>query len=199
MRGQPRFAAAPVANSIRVSDVEVSLSTVMALNEPFTERDSIACSASAAIGASVNTKDSMVAMSGAIMPAPLAMPLITTSTPPMLALRGRALRVGVGGHDRLGGLASRALGGAAGAILQHALELGGVQRLADDARRGQEDLARRQPSALAAISAVSFTAAAPVLPVNALALPELTTRPRALPPGRPCGTSRPARKGIWSG
>src|SRR6478736_7017160 len=42
----------------------------------------------------------------------------------------------------------------------------------------------RHPSALAAISAVSFTACAPVFPVNALALPELTTNPRALPPCR---------------
>jgi hypothetical protein len=36
------------------------------------------CSAGAAIGASVNTKASIVAMSGAIMPAPLAMPLMVT-------------------------------------------------------------------------------------------------------------------------
>ena len=36
----------------------------------------------AAIGASVATKDSIVAMSGAIMPAPLAMPLMVTSASP---------------------------------------------------------------------------------------------------------------------
>src|SRR4028118_1094328 len=39
------------------------------------------------MGASVKTKDSMVAMSGAIMPAPLAMPLRVTSTPPSRAVR----------------------------------------------------------------------------------------------------------------
>ena len=68
--------AAPVANSSSVSEVDVSLSTVIALNERRTDFDSIAWSAGAAIAASVNTKDSIVAMSGAIMPAPLAMPLI---------------------------------------------------------------------------------------------------------------------------
>src|SRR6202007_2417184 len=39
----------------------------------------------------------------------------------------------------------------------------------------------RQPIALAANSAVSLTASRPLLPVNALALPELTTSPRATP------------------
>ena len=38
-----------------------------------------------------------------------------------------------------------------------------------------------QPVALAAISAVSLVAARPLLPVKALALPELTTSARALP------------------
>ena len=44
----------------------------------------------------------MVAMSGAIMPAPLAMPLMVTVALPMRARRGRHLGKGVGGHDRLG-------------------------------------------------------------------------------------------------
>jgi hypothetical protein len=38
-----------------------------------------------------------------------------------------------------------------------------------------------QPAAFAAMSAVNFVAARPVLPVNAFALPELTTNARALP------------------
>src|SRR5205807_3037317 len=41
----------------------------------------------------------------------------------------------------------------------------------------------RQPSAAAASSAVSLTACRPFLPVNALALPALTTSPRAVPVG----------------
>ena len=62
----------------------MSLSTVIALKELRTDFDSIACSAAAPIGASVKTKDSIVAMSGAIIPAPLAMPLMTTAVSPML-------------------------------------------------------------------------------------------------------------------
>ena len=42
--------------------------------------------ACATIGASVKTKDSMVAMSGAIMPAPLAMPQMVTGVPPSRAI-----------------------------------------------------------------------------------------------------------------
>ena len=44
--------------------------------------------------------------------------------------------------------------------------------------------AGRQPTALAASAAVNFMAARPFLPVKALALPELTTSARALPPPR---------------
>ncbi len=69
-----------------MSLVEVSLSTVTALKVDPTPFDSSACSTGAAIGASVTMKDSMVAMSGAIMPAPLAMPLIVTSASPSLTV-----------------------------------------------------------------------------------------------------------------
>ena len=68
-----------------------------------------------AIAASVKRKASMVAMSGAIMPAPLAMPLMVTGTPSISARRGK-LRIGVGGHDSPGGLVDPfriALGGKA--------------------------------------------------------------------------------------
>jgi hypothetical protein len=85
--GAPRLAAAPVANRRSVSEVEVSLSTVTALKVLPTARDSRSCKTGAAIGASVATKDSMVAMSGAIMPAPLAMPLIVTVAAPSLTVR----------------------------------------------------------------------------------------------------------------
>ena len=49
------FFAAPVAKIIKVSDVDVSLSTVIALNERSTDFDSIGWSAPDAIGASVKT------------------------------------------------------------------------------------------------------------------------------------------------
>ena len=76
--GAPLAAAAPVAKASRVSDVEVSLSMVTALKVSSTPLLSSDCSTADDSGASVNTKDSMVAMSGAIMPAPLAMPLMVT-------------------------------------------------------------------------------------------------------------------------
>ena len=59
---------------------------VTALNVSTTPSRSSACKAGAAIGASVKTKASMVAMSGAIMPAPLAKPLMVTVAPPSRAL-----------------------------------------------------------------------------------------------------------------
>ncbi len=65
----------------------MSLSTVTELNVGPTPAESSACSAAGAMSASVTTKESIVAMSGAIMPAPLAMPLIVTFTPSISALR----------------------------------------------------------------------------------------------------------------
>ena len=115
--------------------------------------------------ASVKTKDSMVAMSGAIMPAPLAMPLMVTVALPILALRGRHLGEGVGGHDRLarrrGSRPARAF---ADQAVHHAVEVLRVERLADHAGRGEEDLVRscsRPPCA--AISAVNLHGVAPAL------------------------------------
>ena len=77
----------PVANSSTVSEVEVSESTVMQLKLPSTARPSSVCSAGAGSFASVNTKQSMVAMSGAIMPLPLQKPWMVTSASPMRAVR----------------------------------------------------------------------------------------------------------------
>ena len=44
--------------------------------------------------------DSIVAMSGWIIPAPFAMPVTVTGTPSTVDAPRRALRHGVGGHDR---------------------------------------------------------------------------------------------------
>ena len=78
IRGAP---LAPVANSRQVSLVEVSPSTVTLLKVVRTCRPSRARSTGGAIAASVTIKPSMVAMSGAIMPDPLAMPAIRTLRP----------------------------------------------------------------------------------------------------------------------
>ena len=55
MFGAPRSFAAPVANAISVSEVEVSPSMVTALNVSVTPSLSSVCSARCEIGASVNT------------------------------------------------------------------------------------------------------------------------------------------------
>ena len=81
----------PVANSISVSLVEVSESTVMELKLGPTPALRHSCSTDAGRLASVKTKDSMVAMSGAIMPEPLAMPLMVTLTPSIIAVAVAAL------------------------------------------------------------------------------------------------------------
>src|SRR5262249_17459412 len=82
----PRAAAAPVANASSVSEVDVSPSMVTALKVSATPCASRLCSTRGAIGASVNTQDSMVAISGAIMPGPLAMPQTVTGVDPSRAM-----------------------------------------------------------------------------------------------------------------
>ena len=78
MRGAPEV---PVANSRAVSLVEVSPSTVTLLNVVRTCRPSMARRTFWWISASVTIKASMVAMSGAIMPDPLAIPAMRTLWP----------------------------------------------------------------------------------------------------------------------
>jgi len=67
---------------VATATAKLGRSTVTALKVLSVAADSRPCSTDAAIGASVATKDSIVAMSGAIMPAPLAIPLMVTSTSP---------------------------------------------------------------------------------------------------------------------
>ncbi len=78
--------AAPVANRRQVSLVEVSPSTVTELKVVRVNRANRDCSTPGDRVASVTMKASMVAMSGAIMPEPLAMPLMRTVTPSISAV-----------------------------------------------------------------------------------------------------------------
>ena len=142
MRGAPRAAAAPVAKQSSVSDVEVSPSIVTALKLSVTPRASSDCSTGAAIGASVNTNDSMVAMSGAIMPAPLAMPQIVTSALPIRAVAVAPLGNVSVVMIALGGVLPAAGRRAGHQAFHHAVERLGLERLADHAGRGEEDVAR---------------------------------------------------------
>ena len=176
MRG---FPALPVANSISVSEVEVSPSMVTALKVSATPSLSMACSAGAAIAASVNTKDSIVAMSGAIMPAPLAMPLMVTVALPILALA--VATFGNVSVVMIALAASRkppALAFAARPSMtpSKACAFSGSPITPVEARKISFGLQR---AARAAIWAVNLQASRPLLPVKALALPELTTSARA--------------------
>ena len=152
---------------------------VTALKVSVTPSLSSACSAGAAIAASVKTKESMVAMSGAIMPAPLAMPLMVTVALPMRAVAVATLgnvsvvMIACAAARKSPGLRALARPAMTGANLAAS---SGSPITPVEARKTSAGL---QPAALAAISAVSLVAARPLLPVKALALPELTTSARA--------------------
>ncbi len=152
---------------------------VTALSVSATLAFSIACKAGAAMLASVNTKDSMVAMSGAIMPAPLAMPLTVTVSLPILA---RAVATfGNVSVVMMARAAARKWPACARSVrpsitAPNLLASSGSPITPVEARKISFVL---QPAALAARSAVSLVARRPLLPVKALALPELTTSARA--------------------
>ena len=172
----------PVAKASNVSEVEVSPSTVTALNVSITAPDRIACKAGAAIGASVNTNDSIVAMSGAIMPAPLAIPLMVTVVPSIFAWAVATL-----GNVSVVMMAFAASRKRPGAALSARRCITPSKRCAGSGSpitpvEARKTSAGLQPAASLASFAVNAVAARPVLPVKALALPELTTSARALPP-----------------
>ena len=180
--GAPWAAAAPVANISSVSEVEVSPSMVTALNESATPAFNSACNAGAEIGASVKMKDSIVAMSGAIMPAPLAMPLMVT-----VALPSFTLAVATFGNVSVVMIALAASSQPSGATSAASLSSTPLNLLASSGSPITPVEARKisfglQPTAFAAMSPVSLVEVFPVLPVKALALPELTTSAWANPP-----------------
>jgi hypothetical protein len=72
-------------------------------------------------------------------------------------LRGRDLGIGVGGHDRFRGVDNAVRARLPARRGQHAVEFRRVERLADDAGRGEKDFASFAPVAAAAILAVSAT------------------------------------------
>ena len=84
---------APEASTARVSLVEVSPSTAIALKVGATAARVMRASVPGTSAASVTTNVSVVAMLGAIMPAPLVQPSSVTGLPPMrtvtLAVLGR--------------------------------------------------------------------------------------------------------------
>jgi hypothetical protein len=168
-----------------VSLVEVSLSTVVQLKLRFTPRLSMSCSSAGGICASVAMKHSIVAMSGAIMPLPLAMPVMRTGVPPMSATRVEAFgKVSVvmmpraaSSHASGRTLVCRAGNAATSFSCGKTSPITPV--LATNTSCGE------QSSSPATAFAVAATASAPARPVNTLALPAFTTTARARPPARP--------------
>ena len=71
--------------------MEVSPSTVTRLKEPSANSSASCCITAWLMQASVAMKPSMVAMLGRIMPAPLLMPLMLTSAPPIISCAPKAL------------------------------------------------------------------------------------------------------------
>ena len=174
--------ACPVANNSTVSEVEVSLSTVVQLKLRSVPLRSMVCMASAGSLASVKMKHSIVAMSGAIMPEPLAKPLMRTVVSPIWAVRVAPLgKVSVVMMPRAASshaVSSRPCcrpGNAATSF-----SCGSTSPMTPVEARNT--CFTGQPSSLAAACAVAMQVCAPALPVNTLALPAFTTTARALPP-----------------
>ena len=174
----------PVANSSTVSLVEVSESTVVQLKLRLTPRDSMSCSRTAGSFASVNTKHSMVAMSGATMPLPLAKPLMRTGAPPICATRVAPLgKVSVVMMPRAAASQPSVVSAecsAGRAAVSRAC--GSTSPITPVLATNTSCLS--QPDRSAAARAVASTASAPAWPVNTLALPAFTTSVRARPPAR---------------
>ncbi len=189
-----------MAKAISVSEVEVSLSTVMQLNERSTDLASIACSAGAAIAASVKTKASMVAISGAIMPAPLAMPLMTTSASPILtravATLGKVsvVMIARAASIRPSGLALAASSPRTAAILppSSGSPITPVEAMNICSRLRPRRLARRLGDMGDGARADSAGEGVGVARID-------DDRPRMALARDFAGTSRPAPTGIWSG
>ena len=132
------------------------------------------------IGASVKTNDSIVAMSGMIMPAPLAMPLMVT-----LALPSLTVAVATFGKVSVVMIALAALIHSPGAALSTSVASTPLNLVASSGSpitpveaRNTSLACSRPPWRRSTPSARSTCW--PVLPVKALALPEFTTSARAL-------------------
>ncbi len=127
-------------------------------------------------------KHSIVAMSGAIIPLPLAMPLIRTSASPIRATRVAALgNVSVVMIPRAASAqpSSRSASCSAGSAAV-IFSCGSTSPITPvDARN---TCLTGQSASAPAAAAVAAQASRPALPVNTLALPALTTTARALPP-----------------
>ena len=174
---------APVATSRHVSEVEVSLSTVMALKLLSVASLSKGRKRRAGSAASVNTKASMVAISGAIMPDPLAMALMRIFCLPIFAVRVAPLAnvsvviMACAAPGQSDVCATPKLADFTAATSGAGSSVSPITPV--EARNISVSSARKR---LASALAVRPAARAPAVPVKALALPALTPSPRIRPP-----------------
>src|SRR6266581_233319 len=163
---------------MKESLVEVSPSMLMRLNERAAAWATRCCSASRETAASVATNPSMVAMSGRIMPAPLAIPVTVT---PRLSSRARCDRA-------LGTVSVVMIVSAARAQLSSHRSATHAGRPATMRSSGSGSMItpvengstcrESQPSSRAASPQLAFARASPSFPVPALAFPVLTMNAR---------------------
>ena len=154
------------------------------------------CNTACGNRASVKINASIVAMSGAIMPEPLAKPLRRTSTPPNRAVAAAPLgKVSVVMIARAA--FSQFVGPSSGAAFPSpavSFSAGKVSPMTPvEAMKISFAL---PPTSRAAAAAVASTAAFPALPVKTLALPELTTSPRTRPDLRQSRHHRTGAPGV---
>ena len=160
-----------------------------------------------AIAASVKRKTSIVAMSGAIIPEPLAKPITVTGTPPSstraTAPLGKVSVVMIARAARSAASAARPSRRPCHAPPRSAPPSAARRSPRSRPRRRARPAPRAPP---AAAPAVASTAARPALPVKALALPELTRmanppspRPAAAAPRASPRTRAPAPSGWPTG
>src|SRR5713226_1936878 len=170
---------------MKESLVEVSPSMLMRLNERAAAWATRCCSASRETAASVATNPSMVAMSGRVMPAPLAIPVTVT---PGLSSRARCDRA-------LGTVSVVMIVSAARAQLSSRRSATHAGRPATMRSSGSGSMItpvengstcrESQPSSRAASPQLAFARASPSFPVPALAFPALTMNARrGLPEAR---------------
>ena len=166
--------ARPVAATSTVSEVEVSLSTVTALKVRSVASESIFCSTSRSMAASVNTKPSIVAMSGAIIPEPLQNPAMVTRWPPSGSTSAAPLgKVSVVMIARAASSpASSCRFAFSSSSLAAIFSWGRGSPITPVEAIQTPDFGA--PVALATAAASASTASTPFLPVKALELPEFT-------------------------
>src|SRR5690349_1271802 len=181
MRVGSQRPATPVAIRMKESFVDVSPSTLMRLKEFAAVSATMRSSTFCGTAASVAMNPSMVAMSGRIIPAPLAIP-VTVAAPARRDLALGTVSVVMMASAARPQLSSRRSAMHAGRPAT--MRSRGSGSMITPVEKGSTSRGWH-PSSRAACAQLSRASVIPVFPVPALALPVLTTSPRvALPESR---------------